>query len=178
MIRGKNLKRGNSILSLRISNEIITKENRKHATSLVLETNRFISKHPTLYNKMLSYRAAPNASGMRSTVYLYPLIYMQGTPGIFLIRPRNSLSHVATMKQRHCCAMLVKQSSAYPFFAQLHGTRSKRGSFANLSAILYLPPNFSSSAITQSVTQGIHFANKQSIIARIISSFFLIAHTT
>lgn len=120
------------------------------------------------------YRAAPNASGIRSTVYLYPLMYMQGTPGIFRIRPRNSLSHVATMKHRHCCAMLVKQSSAYPFFLQLHGTRSKRGSFASLSAILYLPPNFSSSAMTQSVMQGIHLANKQSIMARTMSSFFLL----
>lgn len=123
--------------------------------------------------KQRHYLAAPNASGIRSTVYLYPLIYMQGTPGIFRIRPRNSLSHVATIKHFHCVAIFVKQSSAYPFFLQLHGTRSKRGSFASRNAILYFPPNFSSSAITQSVTQGMHLAKRQSIMARIMSNFFL-----
>lgn len=120
-----------------------------------------------------SHRGAPNASGIRSTVYLCPLMYMQGTPGIFRIRPRSSLSQVATMKHRHCWTMCVKQSSAYPFLAQLHGTRSNRGSLASRRAILYFPPSFSNSAITQSVTHGMHLASKQSIMLRTISSFFL-----
>ena len=98
---------------------------------------------------------------------------MQGTPGIFRIRPRSSLSQVATMKHLHWVTMFVRQSSAYPFFLQLQGIRSNLGSFANLSAILYLPPSFSSSAMTQSVTQGMHFAKRQSIMDRTISSFFL-----
>ena len=40
-----------------------------------------------------------------------------------------------------------------------------RGSFAIFIANLYFLPSFSSSAITQSVMQGMHFAYKQSIIA-------------
>jgi hypothetical protein len=100
-------------------------------------------------------------------------MYMHGTPGIFRIRPRNSLSHVATMKHLHCCTIFAKQSSAYPFLEQLHGTRSNLGSLASLKAILYFPPNFSSSTMTQSVMQGMHFANKQSIMDLTISSFFL-----
>jgi hypothetical protein len=126
----------------------------------------------TKNHKLTDYRGAPKASGMRSTVYLYPLMNMQGTPGIFRMRPRSSLSQVATMKHRHALTIFTKQSSAYTPL-QLHGIRSKRGSLASRKAILYLPPNFSNSPMTQSVTQGMHFANKQSIIARIMSSFFL-----
>ena len=42
-----------------------------------------------------------------------------------------------------------------------------------LNAMRNLGPNVSNSAITQSVTQGMHFASKQSIMALTISSLFL-----
>jgi hypothetical protein len=40
---------------------------------------------------------APNASGIRSMLNLRLLMYMIGTPGIFLIFLLRSLSQVATM---------------------------------------------------------------------------------
>jgi hypothetical protein len=44
--------------------------------------------------------------------------------------------------------------------------------FASRSAIRYLGPSFSSSAMTQSVMHGVAFASRQSIMALIISSLF------
>ena len=56
----------------------------------------------------------------------------------------------------------------------MHGSLSNLGSLTIRNAILYLLPNFSNSAMTQSVIYGIHFAYKQSIILRTMSILFLI----
>ena len=56
----------------------------------------------------------------------------------------------------------------------VHGNLSNRGSLASLNASLYFVPNFSNSAMTQSVMHGIHLARRQSIIDLYISSLFLI----
>lgn len=64
----------------------------------LLDENSFCFATRSVEDCMLNaYLGAPNASGIRSTVYRYPLMYIHGTPGILRILPRSSLSHVATM---------------------------------------------------------------------------------
>lgn len=98
-------------------------------------------------------------------------MYIIGTPGIFLILLLRSLSHVATIKHLCYFILFTIQSSAYvPLWQQINF--SNRGSLDNLKANLYLCPNFSNSAITQSEIYGTHFPNKQSIDALKISNLF------
>lgn len=68
--------------------------------------------HHHLIIVIIIYLGAPNASGILSTVYRWLLMYMAGTPGIFLIRPLSSLSHVATMKHLQFVTIFTRQSSA------------------------------------------------------------------
>src|SRR3990167_6542069 len=113
------------------------------------------------------------APGSLSMAYLWLWINMMGTPGIFLILRFKSLSHVATMKSLFAVTSFTMQSSAYVPLC-VHVNRWKRGSFVSLIAILYLCPNFSNSAITQSEMYGMHLPYKQSIAALKMSSLFMI----
>lgn len=84
-------------------------------------------------------------------------------------------SYTIKLGATHLCCMtrFTRQSSAYvPLWS--HFTLSNLGSLAILSAILYLGPNFSNSAMTQSVMTGVAFAYRQSIMAWMSSSFFWI----
>ena len=70
----------------------------------------------------------------------------------------------------HCYSPLssVRTSvgvSLVPLGSHVHVSRLILGSFAIFIASLYFLPSFSSSAMTQSVIQGMHLAYKQSIIA-------------
>jgi hypothetical protein len=56
--------------------------------------------------------------------------------------------------------------------ANNYGKHVHELTFASRSAIRYLGPSFSSSAMTQSVMHGVAFASRQSIMALIISSLF------
>lgn len=111
------------------------------------------------------------ASGNLSITYFPRAAHMIGTPGIFLIRCFSIRSFVATIYILCLSTRSTRQSSAYtPLWSQR--SRCQRSSRAIFSAMRYLGPSFSSSAMTQAVMVGVHFAYRQSIIVGSNSSFF------